>query len=540
MRRLLQSILGVLLSAHLGIPSLADQNLSNLICIGQSCYLASWTSKRHNKAESYCSDQGGHLMAVRSSVEAEVVEMLLGKSVDTVASVWIGLELKHALCTDVSQPLRGFQWVTGESDTNYSKWKSNDTKCGKLCVVVHRDLSWEEVLCNTKSDGQLCEISYSASCKPISLPQGYDIVYNTPVGMADPGIPFLPPDTKADIPSANLSLVCGDPGDGEMKWTSKEYGAWNCMIENGGCSFICNGDIGESKCECHQNMNLSDDGRGCIPLPSSLQCIPDQSTGTCVCAKGFTPAEDGRTCQDIDDCALIPDLCEQSCTNTEGSFMCTCFDGYEMVDEQCKDINECESSDTLPCEHICENFSGGHKCVCWEGFTVDEKDPKKCKQFCNSTICPAYCGNKCSCPDGYVMETEDESNLQCRDIDECESRFCKDLCENLPGSYNCYCPEGFILEKDTSCSPAGGSGEGITPTSFQPLKPTPSGDEHSVQQPIMAFGICVGILSIIIVLIAIICHLVRKHHKDQAALDCKNPEKGLVLQQVNSTSSKKL
>ncbi|OCT77705.1 thrombomodulin [Xenopus laevis] len=542
MSRLLQSILGVLLSAQLGILSLADQNLPNFTCIGESCYLAIWNSKKYKKAERQCSDLGGHLMAVRSSVEAEVIEVLMGKSADSVASVWIGLELKQK-CMDISLPLRGFQWVTGESDTNYSNWKSNDIKCGDLCAVVHRDLFWEEALCTSKTDGYLCEIPYSASCQPIFLPQGYDITYKTPLGMADPGITFLPPETKADIPSAHLSLVCGDQGDGEMKWASDEFGAWNCMIENGGCSFICNGDTGVSKCECSQNMILSDDGRSCIPPPSSLQCIPDQSTGTCVCAEGFSPAEDGRTCQDIDDCALIPDICEQSCINTEGSFICTCFDGYEMIDGQCEDINECDIPTTI-CEYDCENFPGGYNCVCGEGYIVDEKNPKKCNQFCNSTICPAFCNDnfvdQCNCPEGYVLDTDEESTYLCRDIDECESRFCKDLCHNLPGNYICYCPEGFILEKDNSCSPAEGSGEGITTTTLQPFKPTPSGGDHYIQQPIMAFGICVGILSILIVFIAIICHLVRKHHMDQATLDCKNPEKGVVLQQVKTTSSVKL
>ncbi|KAE8600839.1 hypothetical protein XENTR_v10013424 [Xenopus tropicalis] len=535
------TVLWVLLSAQLGILSLADQNLTNFTCIGQSCYLGVWNSKRYKKAERQCTELGGNLMAVRSSVEAEVIEMLMGKLGDKVASVWIGLELRGQ-CTDISLPLRGFQWVTGESNTNYSNWKSNERKCGNLCVVVHKDLSWEEAVCDSKTDGYLCEIPYSASCQPIYFPQGLDVTYETPLGMAGPGITFLPPGTKAVIPSAHLSLVCEDQGDGEMKWTSEDYGAWNCMIENGGCSFICNGDTEGSRCECGPNTNLSDDGRSCMPLPSSLQCIPDQSTGTCVCAEGFALAEDGMTCQDIDDCSLIPDLCDQVCTNTDGSFMCTCLPGFVMVDGLCEDINECDIPTTI-CEYDCENFPGGFSCVCGEGYIIDEKNPSRCKQFCNTTTCPAFCNDnfvdQCNCPDGYVLDTDEELKFVCRDIDECENGFCKDLCHNLPGSYACYCPEGFILEKDNSCTPAEGSGEDLT-TSIPPFKPTPPGDDNSFQQPIMAFGICVGILSILIVLIALICCLVRKHHMDQVALDYKNPEKDVVLQQVKTTSSMKL
>ena len=34
---------------------------------------------------------------------------------------------------------------------------------------------------------------------------------------------------------------------------------------------------------------------------------------------------------DIDECAEI-DACDQDCTNTVGSFMCSCYNGYELDD----------------------------------------------------------------------------------------------------------------------------------------------------------------------------------------------------------------
>ena len=40
---------------------------------------------------------------------------------------------------------------------------------------------------------------------------------------------------------------------------------------------------------------------------------------------------------DIDECESDANLCDQVCENTEGSFFCTCTDGYQLVgDNQCQ------------------------------------------------------------------------------------------------------------------------------------------------------------------------------------------------------------
>lgn len=38
-------------------------------------------------------------------------------------------------------------------------------------------------------------------------------------------------------------------------------------------------------------------------------------------------------CIDIDECANSNGGCDQTCTNTIGSFSCGCNDGYELVNE---------------------------------------------------------------------------------------------------------------------------------------------------------------------------------------------------------------
>lgn len=39
---------------------------------------------------------------------------------------------------------------------------------------------------------------------------------------------------------------------------------------------------------------------------------------------------------DIDECAENNGLCDQTCTNTEGSFFCDCDTGYQLVDGHCE------------------------------------------------------------------------------------------------------------------------------------------------------------------------------------------------------------
>ena len=55
---------------------------------------------------------------------------------------------------------------------------------------------------------------------------------------------------------------------------------------------------------------------------------------------------------DIDECLHSTDGCEQACVNTEGSFTCDCFAGYELINAtQCegtviiklKSILQCQS-----------------------------------------------------------------------------------------------------------------------------------------------------------------------------------------------------
>ena len=51
------------------------------------------------------------------------------------------------------------------------------------------------------------------------------------------------------------------------------------------------------------------------------------------------------TCSDIDECDFGSHNCQMNslCSNTLGSFICKCDEGFDKIDDNCLDINECLS-----------------------------------------------------------------------------------------------------------------------------------------------------------------------------------------------------
>lgn len=75
---------------------------------------------------------------------------------------------------------------------------------------------------------------------------------------------------------------------------------------------------------------------------------------------------------DIDECKTGPFNCDvnANCSDTLGSYQCTCNDGYTGDGETCSDIDECLSN---PCDKnaTCNNTDGGFFCECDSGFVGD-------------------------------------------------------------------------------------------------------------------------------------------------------------------------
>ena len=75
---------------------------------------------------------------------------------------------------------------------------------------------------------------------------------------------------------------------------------------------------------------------------------------------------------DIDECAENTDGCDQGCTNTAGSFVCSCDSGFTLSSDgrTCIEDNECTLG-TNNCEQLCFNTEGGFRCDCNQGFQLN-------------------------------------------------------------------------------------------------------------------------------------------------------------------------
>ena len=80
-------------------------------------------------------------------------------------------------------------------------------------------------------------------------------------------------------------------------------------------------------------------------------------------------------CLDIDECK-VKNVCEQNCENKEGTFSCSCKEGYQLTNgTKCRDIDECLDNTC----HQCKNWPGGFMCSCRDGFRVNSTTHRDCE-----------------------------------------------------------------------------------------------------------------------------------------------------------------
>lgn len=557
----------MLLLVRSALPAPSELARGPAQCVEQSCFSLFWSPKRFAGAMRLCEKLGGggHLMTVRSTVSADIIGLLLNHGFEARSggdhALWIGLYRpptpRTGPCPDLPGPLRGFQWVTGDSSTDYFNWKAPGagSSCAQSCVAVQSDLTWEERDCESRNQGFLCEYTYPGTCRPLSLGYGLTATYMTPFMVNGSDFMVLPPHTVATISASGFELLCQGEDSASMRWVSQRPGPWHCEVENGGCSHSCREEAGIATCICPQGLELAEDGRECALPPdpcSSHRCAQlcfvnaTDNLPQCMCQEGYELGEDGTSCHDVDDCQVNKNICEQQCKNTVGGFHCLCHPGYDMIYGRCEDIDECYEQ---VCEHDCINMPGTYRCECQPGYVPDPRDSSKCQLFCNSSVCPAECDphtmESCHCPLGYITETDEASTVQasslegtprtvCVDIDECNSEYCDQTCVNTPGSFRCSCRPGYTLQANLLTCKLDGDEEGsseevttiavVTETTPPPPAPLHLG---------ILIGIVVGILSIVSILIAIAFHLIRKHTVHSVTdYKCKHTEKGVVLRQV--------
>ena len=55
------------------------------------------------------------------------------------------------------------------------------------------------------------------------------------------------------------------------------------------------------------------------------------------------------------------------------------------------DINECDDNDS-GCSQICKNTEGSYECSCNDGYELDDNG-RNCSNASKSTMCSEICGN---------------------------------------------------------------------------------------------------------------------------------------------------
>lgn len=405
------------------------------LCISNACFTFQMDKLSFEEAHQSCNHNGGYLMTVRDKDEEDVLRSLLSQvqspHQNMVSTFWIGLKLNVGTCMLADKTLKGYKWVSGEKDSNYSNWEEEpvQTCTEERCVSVNYNLSGDNELKWTAGPCRnhafyVCKFYFKGMCKPLALLGPGQIKYTAP---------FSNTPQRGEMKSPPLGTyavtLCSDEQshysvcktiDGIVGWDvpGPFCRNQNCSTNNGGCEHLCHQDEDRVQCSCKEGYDLDKDGFTCSITDLCMadtcehQCVMGESGYSCKCPHGFKLHANQHNCSDIDECKSHK--CQHHlCINTHGSFKCECKDGYQVVDGQCSDIDECEQA---RCKQGCSNSIGSFSCYCNQGFILSS--------------------------DGY----------SCDDVDECVNNPCPFECMNNGGSFVCTCPQGFYLENDT-CTP---------------------------------------------------------------------------------------
>ncbi|KAJ8963502.1 hypothetical protein NQ314_005581 [Rhamnusium bicolor] len=235
----------------------------------------------------------------------------------------------------------------------------------------------------------------------------------------------------------------------------------------GRCSLPTSDYVTKSSCCCSVGQGWGPHCEIC-PSPDSLEYQQ-----LCPGGMGYKPNEVTVVLEDINECEEHPNICQNGhCTNTFGSFMCSCNEGFRLDETgyMCVDIDECTENPGICKIGECVNEPGKYFCQCPEGYmplpgrhdyvalcgvrpgqivnpitneTVEIDECQLMPSMCKHGQCMNTPGSfECMCNRGYIY---DENSHQCIDDNECLRNPCEGnaQCINLPGNFECKCPDGY-------------------------------------------------------------------------------------------------
>ncbi|XP_033114121.1 uncharacterized protein LOC117114557 [Anneissia japonica] len=277
-------------------------------------------------------------------------------------------------------------------------------------------------------------------------------------------------DMNADCVNTPGSYVCscseGWSGNGTSCYDIDECRSLSSLCHQ---RASCTNTIGSYFCSCPSGY--TGDGVTCIDIDEcnegtnncTEQSICSNTPGAyyCQCKTGYMTESDG-TCTDINECTNNS-TCDvnSNCINSAGSFSCMCKSGYIGDGSTCEDINECHLG-TDNCEQTCNNYVGAFSCGCFQNFDLQE-DGISCVVSAEAQCSEDPCTNSfciidnngdptCTCKPGY----NEFNATYCMDENECGingTNMCDSICVNINGGYMCECEPGYSLNQDLrTCS----------------------------------------------------------------------------------------
>ena len=145
-----------------------------------------------------------------------------------------------------------------------------------------------------------------------------------------------------------------------------------CSTNKNDCDPNANCTNSEGSYECFCRQSFFGNGEICFPGSCSESNCPSNKNKKCVssttidckCDDGFD-SNNSSECIDIDECQKNSCAEEATCTNSAGSFNCSCNNGYSGDGMTCSDLDECESGNHDCHQNAnCTNTIGSFSCTC--------------------------------------------------------------------------------------------------------------------------------------------------------------------------------
>ncbi|XP_041828524.1 thrombomodulin [Melanotaenia boesemani] len=255
------------------------------VCVGDDCITVNLDKVDFKTAEEACRDSKGELLTFQFETDKPIFDIL---SQDLFGNFWIGLRLPAGSCSNLSQPLRGYESTSGNTDwmfsPSFNTWTHSAKLCSPHCISLSNNQKWTERLCTDKTDGFLCKAKHKDACLAQELS---DSVF------------FKSTETCKSAPCEH---VCTDMKEGYTCSCFKGY-----MPDS----------KDPKRCKLH-----------CAAKKCPLKC-EGNTASQCSCPDGFIRNE--NFCEDIDECEMGE--CAHLCENNFGSFVCSCPEGFVLKDQ---------------------------------------------------------------------------------------------------------------------------------------------------------------------------------------------------------------